>query len=495
MTNINADAFSDNNFTAFLEARVNAVDSLLCIGLDPHPEQLSHQSAAGLVDFCLPIIDATRDVAAAYKPNAAFFEAYGSEGISALQTVIAAIPEGIPVILDAKRGDIESTARAYARAVFDILGAHAVTVNPYLGYDAIAPFLEDPRRGVFLLCKTSNLGADDFQELRLARHALEYGTGRSLYEIVAMKAHSWNMSHNLGLVVGATYPDSLRRVRELVPDLWILAPGVGAQGGDLGAALRAGQRSDGSGILVPVSRSISGADKPSQEARKLRDRINQYRAREPGVTALASKSTLISDPFLRDLADGLLEAGCVKFGEFKLKSGLMSPIYIDLRRLAGYPDLLRQVSMAYLPILRKLAFDHVVALPYAALPIGTVISQLGGWSLVYPRKEIKDYGTQAPVEGAYKPGDRAVLVDDLATTGGSKFEAIDQLRAAGIHVTDVVVLIDRQSGAANELSSQGYRFHAVYKLNELLDYWEALGAVSTQRVAEVRSFLAGNKDL
>lgn len=492
MTNLNTQFPTDFSFISFLEGRVLAADSLLCIGLDPHPELLPRQSAAELVDFCLPLIESTLDVAAAYKPNAAFFEAYGPEGIDALQKVIAAVPEGIPVILDAKRGDIASTARAYARAVFKVLGAHAVTVNPYLGHDALVPFLEDPRRGVFLLCKTSNPGADDFQALRINQPGLVESPSRTLYEVVAQVAQRWDRNDNLGLVVGATYPEALQRVRAVAPDLWILAPGVGAQGGDLEAALRAGLRPDGMGILVPVSRAISSADRPNFEARNLRDRINQFRTSVRSFTTQELHPASGFDPFLQELADGLLEAGCVKFGEFKLKSGLVSPIYIDLRLLAGYPDLLRRVAEAYLPILRKLSFEHLVALPYAALPIGTVISQLGGWSLVYPRKEIKDYGTQATVEGVYKTGDRGVLIDDLATTGVSKFEAIDRIKSAEILVNDVVVLIDRQSGAGTELASQGYSFHAVFKLDELLDYWENSGAVSQQHAAAVRSFLNEN---
>ncbi len=153
-----------------LTQRIQTVDSVLCVGLDPHIELLSEPTAEAAKEFCMRIIDATAPLASAYKPNAAFFEVFGAQGWQALKDVIAAVPDGIPVILDAKRGDIASTARAYAQAVFDKLGADAVTLHPYLGRDAIEPFLLDPERGVFLLCKTSNPGSDDLHRASIGTH-------------------------------------------------------------------------------------------------------------------------------------------------------------------------------------------------------------------------------------------------------------------------------------------------------------------------------------
>ncbi len=491
------------SFFGALEARARQIDSLLCVGLDPHLQELAAPTAEAALAFCLRLVETTADWALAFKPNSAFFEAFGAEGLSVLKAVIEAVPAGIPVILDAKRGDIASTAEAYARAVFGALGAGAVTLSPYLGHDSLEPFLQSPERGVFLICRTSNPGAGDLQDLRVQAPSTAgekawpgFSGDLMLYEAVALLAKKWNRNDNLGLVVGATYPQELARVRALSPDVWILAPGIGAQGGDLRAALQAGQRADGLGMLLPVSRAISRAADPRRAAMELRDEINKERfeiSKQYTVNSIQSNTggqRPAAGGQLPLLADALLEVGCVKFGQFTLKSGLVSPIYIDLRELVSHPPLLDQVAHAYLPILRNLAFDRLAALPYAALPIATAISLQAGWPMIYPRKEAKTYGTQAEIEGAYHPGERAVVIDDLATTGGSKFEAIQKLTSAGLQVGDVVVLIDRQSGAAEALAQSGVKLHSVLTLTQMLEHWERTGRVPGGQIAAARSFLS-----
>lgn len=479
-------------FFTRLVVRVEQVNSLLCVGLDPHPQDLPVASAEAAYHFCMRLVESTADLAAAYKPNMAFFEALGPEGISALQRVITEIPDGTPVILDAKRGDIASTARAYARAVFQTYGADAVTINPYLGRDAVAPFIQEPQLGVFMLCKTSNPGAVDLQDRLVAPKMGDEPawTMHTLYETVAILGNELNESDNVGLVVGATQLDALKKVRKLAPDLWILAPGVGAQGASLEDALSAGLRADGKGVLVPVSRGISRAQDPHAAAQDLVDRINQMRNKISDRQLSADVPVLSAlDSQLAEIADGLLDAGCVKFGKFTLKSGLISPIYIDLRLLASYPVLLKMAAGAYQRLLDSLFFTRVAAIPYAAMPIGTAVCLLGGWPMVYPRKEVKDYGTQVLVEGKFNEGELVVVIDDLATTGGSKIEAIDKLTAAGLRVEDVVVLIDRESGSQQELAALGYRFHAVFTLSQLLDYWESAARVSPESISAAREFL------
>ena len=192
------------------------------------------------------------------------------------------------------------------------------------------------------------------------------------------------------------------------------------------------------------------------------------------------------------LADGLLSAGCIKFGDFTLKSGIKSPIYIDLRQIITYPKLLEQVGAAYLPLLKNLKFDRIAGLPYAAIPIATAISLAGNYPMLYPRKEVKTYGTKAEIEGEYHAGETAVVIDDLATTGGSKFEAIEKLTGAGLVVKDVVVLVDRQSGAKESLAQAGYSLHAVLTISQLLDYWEETGKVEKDKIEATRKFLNQN---
>jgi len=271
-------------FFSFLAKRVDDCSSLLCVGLDPHPSDLPAPTAEAARDFCLNLIKATSRYAAAYKPNAAFFESYGPEGWAALKDVIVAVQAEsdrfgsmIPVILDAKRSDIASTAEAYARSAFERLGVHAITLNPYLGKDSIEPFLTYKEKGVFLLCKTSNPGAADIQDLTIeAGSSTTVGRPRSgvpLYEHIAHLAQIWNAGNNIGLVVGATQPAAIARVRSVAPDLWFLVPGVGAQGGDLEMALRNGLRSDLKGVLVNVTRAISRATSPALAAMGLRDEV------------------------------------------------------------------------------------------------------------------------------------------------------------------------------------------------------------------------------
>ena len=260
-------------FFSFLERRIDDCSSLLCIGLDPHISDLEHPTAASALEFSLNLVRQTAPYAAAFKPNAAFFEQFGSRGWSALKGVIAAIQQEsqrrgsmIPVILDAKRGDIASTAEAYAESAFNRLGAHCITLSPYLGKDSVDPFITNQEKGVFLLCKTSNPGSGDLQDLALEG-------GELLYERVARLASQWNTGNNIGLVVGATQPEAMARIRAAVPELWFLAPGVGAQGGNLETALQAGLRKDGRGMLLPVSRGISRAANPGLAAAELRDQI------------------------------------------------------------------------------------------------------------------------------------------------------------------------------------------------------------------------------
>lgn len=283
-------------FFSFLERRVDDSSSLLCVGLDPYIPDLKESNAASALDFCLDLVKQTAPYAAAFKPNAAFFEIFGAEGWAALKQLISAIQKEserigsrIPIILDAKRGDIASTTEAYAQSAFDHLKVDGITLSPYLGKDSIEPFIQDQEKGVFLLCKTSNPGSGDFQDLILntgagtapdsfaAIKGRPQGLPLRLYEYVAYLAQQWNIKNNIGLVVGATHLDALASIRAIAPDMWFLTPGVGAQGGELELALRMGLRKDGKGMLVNVSRGISRSASPAKAAAELRDSILEIR--------------------------------------------------------------------------------------------------------------------------------------------------------------------------------------------------------------------------
>jgi uridine monophosphate synthetase len=468
------------NFTAFLEQRVQQADSLLCVGLDPRVATVGE-----LRTVCHRIISETNDFAAAFKPNIAFFEAFGADGLSVLHDLIKQIPAQIPVILDAKRGDIADTAQSYATAAFDYLGAHALTVNPYLGGDALQPLLARPDKGVFVLCRTSNPGAGELQELSVA-HARGV---QPLYQVVAQHAQDWSSHGNVGLVVGATDPSALATVRSLTPELWLLAPGVGAQGGELAATVTAGLRADGQGLLINASRQIARAPSPRQAAQMLRDQINEIR-RQPRPAQPSIRSTQpISPPSTAELASALVASGCVRFGAFTLKSGVISPIYIDLRRLVSQPAVLRLVARAYVALLQRLLFDRLAGIPYAALPIATAIALEMERPLIYPRREAKEYGTRATIEGDYGAGERVVVIDDLATTGETKIEALQKLTDVGLLAQDIVVLIDRQQGAGEMLAAAGYRLHAVVTLGALLEEWLRLATITPAQYAEVKALI------
>jgi orotidine-5'-phosphate decarboxylase len=254
-------------------------NSLVCVGLDADPEKFPGSVRVlehAVIEFNKRIIEATHDLVCAYKPNLAFYEALGERGMSALRETLKLIPDSVITIGDAKRGDIGNTAERYAASLFDDFGFDAVTVNPYMGNDSVQPFLRRPGKGVFLLALTSNPGSKDFQRLKIG--------AMPLYEKIVRRAKQWNTADNIGLVVGATHPKELQRVRKIVPDMPILLPGIGKQGGDLKSAIRYGCSKNGYGAVINASRSIlyaSSGDDFAEAARaetlRLRDEINGFR--------------------------------------------------------------------------------------------------------------------------------------------------------------------------------------------------------------------------
>jgi uridine monophosphate synthetase len=383
------------SFFSKLEARVDLVNSLLCVGLDPHfkelfpstvkPEDVSEEEKCDAAfTFCKTLIDATAPFAAAFKPNAAFFEALGPNlGMLTLRRVIDAIPPSIPVLLDVKRGDIGTTAQAYAEACYERnsahgLGADAVTLSPLMGYDSILPFISGKYtdRGAFLLCKTSNPGSNDLLTLNTTTNNIQ----TPLFEIIAKMATVWadraifeatgtrprtdgetsyhRKTPGLGLVVGATDTQALRRTRAMIgEEMWILAPGVGVQGASLNDACIAGLNSKGSGLLIPVSRGISLAENPAMAAKTLQLTINAVRqdiiSKYGNIDAAIKTSHLdetntasLLTPNQYDFIDFCLNQGVLKFGSFILKSGRTSPYFFNAGLFSSGQSLYR-LGQAY----------------------------------------------------------------------------------------------------------------------------------------------------
>lgn len=266
---------NERNFRNLLEAQWS-LGKFLCVGLDSDLEKIPQAARANgtgesIVNFNRAIIDATKDIVCAYKPNSAFYEAHGDEGWSALRETIQYIHEQapeVPVILDAKRGDIGNTNEGYVISAFDYLHADAITVQPYPGREALQPFLDRKDKGIIVLCRMSNPGAGEFQDLQI--------DGTPLYKIVAEHvAKEWNSNGNCALVVGATFPDELKEVREIIGDMPILIPGVGVQGGDIGKTVAAGRDSRGAGIIISVSRAIIFASDGEDFARAARAKAQE----------------------------------------------------------------------------------------------------------------------------------------------------------------------------------------------------------------------------
>ena len=419
----------------------------------------------------------------------------------ALRATLGHIPADIPVILDAKRGDTGPTVEAYAQMAWDEYHVDAITASPYMGYDSVEPFSRNPEKGVFILCKTSNPGANDLQLASVGPG------GATLYHRVADLVSGWGRS--FGLVVAGNDAFALDSIRRRHPSIWFLAPGIGAQGGTIGDAIQNGLAADGWGILPVVSRTIAQAANPrkmageqADEFRKARDLVLARRKAEPKSSyspgnfghpgGLMAGNSDLKQRVLR----GLIRTGCFKTGQFTLKSGEVSPFYVDLRRIMGDPELLRDVGLAYASLLGPatplagIKFDRLAGIPVAGLPLATAASLTTGIPMIFPRMQAKEHGTGLQIEGEFQPGEEVLLLDDLITTGKSKLEALVILRGGQVKVQHLVVLLERGSQGRKDMEAAGVQLHAFAHISEFFPLCQDMGLITAQERKDLEDYIA-----
>jgi uridine monophosphate synthetase len=468
-------------FAEKLDAAILRNASLLCLGLDPNPEILPPQSKVAdvslrqaLQDWLETVVAQTQTLVCAYKPTLGFYLALGPEGLELLMAILNKIPANIPVILDAKHGDL-NTASQLSKTFFDHWRVDAITVNPYVGQEGVTPFLLYPDRAVFVLTHTSNPSAEVIQSYP--------SSDIPLYLEVVKAIQGWGSADQLGLEVGTTHPSVLRQVRAIAPERTILARSIWSESTDLKAILEAGLNSAGTGLLLPVPQDWVGQADLEQRVQALRQDINQLReqlSQGPSTCALLQPQEQQSLLHPHEaLIVQLFDIGCLLFGSYVQASGAVFPYYIDLRRIISNPQLFHQVLEAYAMLTKPLIFDRIAGIPYGSLPTATGLSLKLNRPMIYPRKEVKAHGTRRLVEGQFEPGETALVIDDVLITGKSVLEGIQKLETAGLRVSDLVVLIDHEGGVRDKMQAQGYQTHAVFTLSEI-----SKTLYETQRITE-----------
>lgn len=453
------------NFFDKLNAAIALNQSLLFVGLDPNlemmPESGDRDLIANLSASLQLIIAQTADLVCAYKPTLGFYEALGAGGIELLESTLKAIPSHIPVILDAKHSDL-NTSSVFARTVFNQWGVDAITLSPYVGQDHVAPFLVYPGKAVFILACTSNLGARALQQYP--------NNDAPLYLQVVKAAQTWGTLEQVCLEVGTTSPEVLARIRDLAPERVILARSIWANGGNLNNILTAGLNNNGDGLLIPVPQD-SLANNQFAEINSLRLEVNQIR--EQVISKASSCAIWLPDVCLLnqhryfDLILQLYDLGCIMFGDFVQASGATFPYYVDLRKIISNPQVFSLILTAYADILKTLQFDRIAGIPYGSLPTATGLSMRLSYPMIFPRKEVKAHGTRKIIEGNFCVGETVVVVDDILISGKSAIEGAQKLESAGLKVKDIVVFMDHEQGVKDKLKASGYCAHSVLTISEI----------------------------
>lgn len=479
------------NFFNKLLAVIERHQSLLYLALDPDPETLPNYAAlagekpnsslTNLWDALQLAISQTVDFICAYKPTLGFYQALGAPGLELLQETLKSIPPHIPIILDAKHSDL-NTSTVFARTVFEDWQVDAVTLSPYAGLDQVAPFLVYPEKAVFVLCATANSSGTLLQEYPTPEHPL--------YLKLVEAAQSWGTPEQLGFEVGVM-PDMLTRIRKAAPERLILVEGDIAEENDLinmedlTQLIDAGLSKNGEGLLLPLPPKLLVSENPRKAIQELRDSMNEERLRalEGSPTCdlwLPDVCFLQPEPH-RDLILQLFDIGCIVFGDHVQASGAVFPYYIDLRRIISLPQIFHQIVSAYADILKDLKFDRIAGIPYGSLPTATGLSLRMERPMIFPRKEVKAYGAGRLIEGHFQPGETIVVVDDILISGKSAMEGAAKLKSAGLNVEDIVVFIDHERGVKERLLANSYRAHSVLTLSEIAQTLLQSGRINSEQ--------------
>ena len=470
--------------------------SLLVTGLDPNPEMLQSWAARrGLAGrsflsqarhWIKAVIEATAPHVCAYKPSLGFYQALGPVGLELLLEVRDLVPRDLPLIIDAKHGDLNSSS-ALAHYLFKDLGADAVTLSPLAGQDIAAPFLLYPDKAVVMTCHSSN---------QAARQIQHYPTEEApLYLQIVRETQLWATPDQLLLEVGTSDPAILARVRSEAPERFLILRSLWGEEEKLDAMLQAGLGAAADGLLLPLPQNLLVEDDMASRAEALKLQIMAKRERwlensergDADTCALWLPGTQPAADPLEGLIVDLFDIGCLLFGEYVQASGAVFNYYVDLRQIISDPNLFHRVLHAYATQLQGLHFDRIAGIPYGSLPTATGLSLQLHKPLIYPRKEVKAHGARRLIEGDFDAGDRVVVVDDILITGGSVLEGIAKLESSGRVVEDVVVFIDHGGDhdrqARERLAAAGYRCHSVLNIEQITTVLHRAGRLSDAQAA------------
>ncbi|ERT05784.1 orotidine 5'-phosphate decarboxylase [Lyngbya aestuarii BL J] len=474
------------NFFDKLIAAIERNQSLLYVALDPNPECYSFNPDQSVITVeqwhneLKSIVAQTVDVVCAYKLTLGFYQALGWQGIQLLEQIVQFIPSDLPIILDAKYGDINSS-NVFAQLIFEQWKIDACTVSAYTGLDQLTPFLVYPDKAVFVLCATSNPSATILQEYPTPE--------QSLYLQLVQETQTWGTLEQLGLEVGMM-ADTLARVRKTAPERLILLEGDRSEENDLieeselTPILAAGLNQNREGLLLPVPSCFLEAENITQVVTEFRDKINKIRSQDvqgsPTCNLWLPDICFLEHQPHRNLILQLYDIGCIIFGEHVQSSGEIFPYYVDLRRIISIPQIFHKIVSAYADILEDLEFDRIAGIPYGSLPTATGLALRMERPMIFPRKEVKSYGTGRLIEGHFQAGEKIVVVDDILITGNSVMRGAEKLKSAGLEVEDIVVFIDHGRGVMDKLKSNGYQGYTVLSLAEIADTLYQANRISSQ---------------